>query len=210
MYIREKTDESNSEDRGSLKRSPGGHLSPTRESEERRAIAAMPPCLDSTSSQTRTRRAESPEGDSTRAAMPPCIDSTTSQNRKRSAESPEGNSIARESSRLRLDDLTEQPEKARYRSVDGTNESSVLAASDDFDPRPLSPASLRRSWVQQSIARGGKIGYIVEHETAYSSRCGYMLVNLTTFWSASSLLIGDLSHFLSSFLGGSFLSQTST
>jgi hypothetical protein len=89
---------------------------------------------------------------------------------KRRAESPEGDSIARESSRLRLDDLAEQPEEAKNTSVDAIDESSYLAASDDFDPRPLSPASLRRSWVQQSIAREGKSTYVVDHKTTELSR----------------------------------------
>ena len=132
-------EESNSEDQGRSKRSLGRDLLPIRESEERRA------------------------------AMPPCTDSTSSQRRKRRAGSSQGNSIARESSRLRLDDLAEQLEEAKDRSVDDTNESSHIAAPDDFDPRPLSPASLRRSWVQQSIARGGKIARVGKHKTAYSS-----------------------------------------
>lgn len=137
---RKKPDESNSEDQGTSKRNLVGQLLRTRESEERRA------------------------------AMPPCTDATSSQSRKRRAESPEGDNIARESCRLRQDDLAEQPEEAKNRSFDGINESSDLAASDDFDPRPLSPVSLRRSWVQQSIARGGKIAYVVEHEITYLSR----------------------------------------
>lgn len=129
-----------SEDHGGSERSLVGHLLPTRESEERRA------------------------------AMPPCTDATSSQSRKRRAESPEGDSIPRESRRLRQDDLAELPEEAKNRSIDGINEPSDLAASDEFDPRPISPASLRRSWLQQSMARGGKIAYVVEHETTYWSR----------------------------------------
>lgn len=104
--------------------------------------------------------------------MPPCkdVDSSSSPGRKRRAESPAGDNIARESSRLRLDDLAEQKEETNNRSADDINESFDLAASDDFDPRPLSPASLRRSWVQQSIVRGGKIVHVVEHKTIYLSR----------------------------------------
>lgn len=102
--------------------------------------------------------------------MMPSDDATSSQRKKRRAESSEEDLSARESSRLRIDYPAEEPEEAKNRTFDDTDESSDLVAPHVFASRPLSPDSLWRFWAQQSVARGGKRVRFVENEVSVSSR----------------------------------------